>query len=73
MCITSAFAISKRTFRKGLSLYFPPQLRDRERSLPVPNGIIPMAGRPLGNVMESITERTQPTVPSPPQAATSQL
>ena len=67
----SAFAMSIKTFRSGLSRYFPPQFRERERSFPVPNGMIPIAGRhPLGNdaFIESITDNIQPTVPSPPQA-----
>ena len=63
-----AFAMSMSTFLRGLSRYFPPQLRDRERSLPVPRGMIPIAGRGLPKSMESITERIQPTVPSPPHA-----
>ena len=66
---TSALAISSNTFLKGLSRYLPPQLRDRERSLPVPKGIMPIAGiLPFGKLMESITDNIQPTVPSPPQA-----
>ena len=67
----SALAISIKTFRSGLSFHFPPQFRERERSLPVPSGMIPIAGRhPLGNdsFIESITDSIQPTVPSPPQA-----
>ena len=71
MLTTSAFAMSINTFRSGLSRYFPPQFKERERSLPVPRGIIPIAGRrPFGNddFIESITDNIQPTVPSPPQA-----
>ena len=69
MLTKSAWAISMRTLRKGLSRYLPPQLRDRERSLPVPSGMMPIAGDlPEGKLMESITDRIQPTVPSPPQA-----
>ena len=71
MQTTSDFAISIKTFLRGLSRYFPPQFNERDRSLPVPKGIMPIAGRrPLGNddFIESITERTHPTVPSPPQA-----
>ena len=71
MLTTSDLAISINTFRSGLSRYFPPQFKDRDRSLPVPRGMIPMAGRrPRGNddFIESITDKIQPTVPSPPQA-----
>ena len=60
--------MSRRTFRNGLSRYFPPQLRERARSLPVPSGMMPMAGRGLGRSRASITDRIQPTVPSPPHA-----
>ena len=69
--ITSDFAMSIKTFRNGLSRYFPPQFRERERSLPVPSGMMPMAGRrPRGkeDFIESITDNIHPTVPSPPQA-----
>ena len=65
----SAFPISIRNFFRGLLLYFPPQFSERDKSFPVPNGIIPIDGRPLGKVIESITDNIQPTVPSPPQAA----
>ena len=71
MLIASALAMSINTFRRGLSRYLPPQFKERERSLPVPRGMMPIAGRrPLGNddFMESITDSIQPTVPSPPQA-----
>jgi hypothetical protein len=34
----------------------------------VPRGMIPIAGRPLGNDIPSITDKIHPTVPSPPQA-----
>ena len=71
MLTTSALAMSMRTLRKGLSRYLPPQLSDRERSLPVPRGMMPMAGGfPEGKLIESMTDKIQPTVPSPPQAAT---
>ena len=39
-----------------------------DRSFPVPRGMIPIAGRPLANDIPSITDKIQPTVPSPPQA-----
>ena len=71
MLTTSAFAMSINTFRSGLSRYFPPQFKERDRSFPVPKGMIPMAGRrPRGkdDFIESITDKIQPTVPSPPQA-----
>ena len=71
MLTTSDLAMSINTFRSGLSLYFPPQFNERDRSFPVPRGMIPIAGRrPLGNddFIESITDNIQPTVPSPPQA-----
>ena len=71
MLTTSDFAMSINTFRSGLSRYFPPQFRERDKSFPVPKGMIPMAGRrPLGkdDFIESITDKIQPTVPSPPQA-----
>ena len=71
MLTTSDFAMSINTFLSGLSRYFPPQFRERDKSFPVPKGMIPMAGRrPLGkdDFIESITDKIQPTVPSPPQA-----
>ena len=71
MLTTSAFAMSINTFRSGLSRYLPPQFKERDRSFPVPKGMIPMAGRrPRGkdDFIESITDKIQPTVPSPPQA-----
>ena len=71
MLTTSAFAMSINTFRSGLSRYLPPQFKERDRSFPVPRGMIPMAGRrPRGkdDFIESITDKIQPTVPSPPQA-----
>ena len=73
MLTWSALAISISTLRRGLSRYLPPQFRDLERSLPVPRGIIPMAGGPAGKLIESMTDKTQPTVPSPPQAGIKSL
>ena len=74
MLTTSALAMSMRTLRKGLSRYLPPQLSDRERSLPVPRGMMPMAGGvPEGKLIESMTDKIQPTVPSPPHAANEEL
>ena len=50
----------------------PPQLRVRARSFPVPSGRTATGG---GGAIssESMTERSQPAVPSPPHASTRRL
>ena len=64
----AALAMAIHILYKGLSIYLPPQLKDLERSFPVPSGIIPRGGLPLGKVILSITESIQAAVPSPPHA-----
>ena len=67
----SMLAISTlwRTFWVGLSSYLPPQYKERDRSFPVPREIMAIGGFPCSlQITLLIFDRTQPTVPSPPQA-----
>lgn len=60
------YAVRSNTMYKSTELT-PPQFKVRERSFPVPRGMMATGG---GGLMPrlSISDRIQPTVPSPPHA-----